>query len=91
MRKDIIVYYYADPDKLTEDHKGNFFSCTEFTERSFPNVPKAMTFLMECTRPYTTIDTLVENNHPIKDAINVLKHKRLGYEAYDDVFDNLMN
>ena len=91
MKKDIIVYYYADPDKLTNDHIGNFFDMREFSQRSFPTEGKALAFLDECTRPYSSFSDIITSNSSIDEADYILKHKRLGYEVYEDVFNNLIN
>ena len=63
----------------------------EFSQRSFPTEGKALAFLDECTRPYSSFSDIVDNNSSIDEADYILKHKRLGYEVYEDVFNNLMN
>ncbi len=48
------IRYHADPERCINSHKGNYYDCTEYSERTFPNFHSAEKFLNECTRPLTT-------------------------------------
>ena len=87
----VTVHYYADPEKITQDHIGNYLDMTENSRRVFSNEGQAIAFLDECTRPITCLSEILTKNESLKEADYILKHKRLGYEIYEDVFDNLMN
>ena len=82
------IYYYSDPDKITEDHIGNYFDMTLYSYKEFNNVDKALAFFNECTRPLSQLSDIIKNES-IKDADFTLRHKRLGYtELIDNYFNN---
>lgn len=54
------VKYFADPDKITNDHISNWYDCMEYSVKEFPTMEKAALFLDKCVRPITTMAELYQ-------------------------------
>ena len=85
----VTVFYYADPEKITNSHIGNYFDMIEYCNKVFSSEGEAIVFLNECTRPLTSLSEIFTKNSSLTEADNILKHKRLGYyNMFDDVSIN---
>lgn len=73
----IEIVYLSNPNKVVNDHIGNYFDMVDYTIRKFPDKYSAINFLMECTRPLTNIEDLLEISDSLIEIRNSIRNKRL--------------
>ena len=75
--RSIVVKYRSNPDKVVNDHIGNYFDMVDYSEKIFTNPNEALAFYTECTRPISTLDEIMDITTDIKQSMELVRVKKL--------------